>query len=288
LWAIGRRQQQLDVPAEDVEARVSEHLLRGRIELADVQPRVHRDDRIVRRLQNRALLRFAFGARAIHLVCEVQRRRRQQHRQPVTGAFGHRNDDGRRHRAEEIRRRARREIGLPDAPRALLGRERNRESDRNGVDEEICQRHASERNDDVGAELRMRSTAEELIYLSGALHGDHEDRHVEERAVRRIRRLRFERRLAPAARGAEDHRGVRPAQDQARDVDDVRHRHVRAARDRKMHLEGGRERRQQDQDDQRRPRRERRPREQRAKGDGADSDDRENEPAGARRQIVKQ
>ena len=37
LRAIGRRQQQLDVAAEDVEPRVAEHLLGRRVELADVQ-----------------------------------------------------------------------------------------------------------------------------------------------------------------------------------------------------------------------------------------------------------
>ena len=37
LCAIGRRQQQVDVAAEDVDPRVAEHLLGRRVELADVQ-----------------------------------------------------------------------------------------------------------------------------------------------------------------------------------------------------------------------------------------------------------
>ena len=65
----------------------------------------------------------------------------------------------------------------------------------------------------------------------------------------RVRRPRVQRRLAPAAGGADDHRRVRPAQDQRRDVDDVRHRHVRAAGDRELDLEGRRQRRQQDQEE---------------------------------------
>ena len=61
--AVRRRQQHLDVPAEDVVAQPPEHPLGGGVELADVQLLVDRDDRVVRRLENRALARLALDAR---------------------------------------------------------------------------------------------------------------------------------------------------------------------------------------------------------------------------------
>ena len=71
---VFRGQQQLDVAAEDVEPLVAEHLLGRRIELADVELVVHRDDRVLRRFENGALARLALAARAIHPVDEVERR----------------------------------------------------------------------------------------------------------------------------------------------------------------------------------------------------------------------
>ncbi len=65
------------------------------------------------------------------------------------------------------------------------------------------------------------------------------------------RSARVQDRLAPAARGADDHRGVRTPQHQARDVDDVGHRHVGTAGDGEVDLERGGERREQNQDRER-------------------------------------
>ena len=169
LRAIGRRQQQLDVAAEDVEARVAEHLFGGRVELADVQLRVHRDDRVVRGFENRALPRFALHAGAIHLVGQVERRRREQQRQPVARALGHRDDDGGGGGAEQVAGRARREIGLPDPPGALVRRERDRNRDRDGVDEEVGERHAGQRHHDRRVEIGDASVPpSRMIHLPGA------------------------------------------------------------------------------------------------------------------------
>ena len=75
LRAVRLRHQHLDVPAEDVEPRVPEQLLRGGIELADVQLVIHRDDGVLRGLENRALACFDLAARAIQI--ERQKRDRQ-------------------------------------------------------------------------------------------------------------------------------------------------------------------------------------------------------------------
>ena len=243
LATIGRRQQHLDVAAEHAEAGVAEHLLRGGVELADVQRVIHRDDRVVRRLENRALARFALAAGAVHLVGEIQRRRGEEQRQPVARRLGHLDDDGRGRRAEQIARRARREVALPDPPGVLIRRQRDRDRDRHRVDEEVGERHAGERHDERRG-IGVGPAAEPLEHLAGRLHGEHQDRHVEQRAERRVRRPRVQRRLTPSAGGANDHRRVRAAENQRRDVDDVRHRHVRAAGDRKLHLEGRGQRRQ--------------------------------------------
>ena len=45
--------------------------------------RIHRDDGVVRGFENRALPRLALASRTVHLVGQVERRRRQQQRQPV-------------------------------------------------------------------------------------------------------------------------------------------------------------------------------------------------------------
>ena len=91
---------------------------------------IHRDDGVVRRLENRPLPRLGLDTGAIHLVGEIERRGREQQRQPVAGAFGDRDDDGRRQGAEQIARRARGELGLPDPERALVRRQRDGDRDR--------------------------------------------------------------------------------------------------------------------------------------------------------------
>ena len=101
-------------------------------------------------------------------------------------------------------------------------------------------------------------------------------------------RLRVEGGLAPAARGADDHRGVRPAQDQRRDVDHVRDRHVGAAGDRKLDLERRGQRRQQDEEDQRQKGRERRARKQQPEGQGSQGDDADDVPTCTGREIPEQ
>ena len=287
IWRSAAGTSRLDVAAQDVGPRVAEHLLGGRIEFADVQVRIHRDDGVVRGLENRALARLALAPGPVHLVGQVQRRRREQQRQPVAGALGDRDDDGGRRGTEQIAWRARREVGLPDAPRALLRRQRDRDRNRHRVDEEVGERHAGERHDD-DPQVGRRRAAQPLVHLTGGLDGQHQHRHVEQRAVRGRPRSGVQRRLAPAAGGADDHRGVRPAQDQRRDVDDVGHRHVRAAGDRQVDLEGRRQRRQQDQEEQREDRGERGARQEHHERDGTERDDREDVPAGAGRQISEQ
>ena len=168
-----------------------------------------------------------------------------------------------------------------------FGRQRDGDRDRHGVDEEVGERHAGQRHDQRGR-LGVGRAAEAHEDLAGRLHGQHQHRHVEQRAVHRVRRPRVQRRLAPAAGGADDHRRVRPAQDQRGDVDDVRHRHVRAAGDRELDLEGRGQRREQDEEEQRDDRRERGARNERGERQRAQRDDRDDVPAAAGRQIPEQ
>src|SRR6185436_13264061 len=163
----------------------------------------------------------------------------------------------------------------------------DRQRNRDRVGEEVGEGHAGERHDQR-RRLRVWRAAQPDEHLSGGLRGQQQDRHVEQRPIERIRRPRIDRRLAPAAGGGDDHRRVRPAQDQRRDVDDVRHRHVGAAGNRKLNLERGGERRQQDQEDERQHRRELRARDQREKREHAERDDEKDVPARARRKIPEQ
>ncbi len=80
---IGRRQEELHVAAEHVHARAPEHALGGRVELADVQLGVDGEDRVVRRFENGALARLDFDADEVDPVGEIQRRRREEQRQPA-------------------------------------------------------------------------------------------------------------------------------------------------------------------------------------------------------------
>ena len=179
------------------------------VELADVEVRIHRDDGVVRGLQDRALLRLALRPGAIQLVCEIERRGGQKHREPVARPLGDGNHDRGCRGAQHIVRRRRREIGFPDAPCVLAGGQRDGNRDRNRVDEKVRERHSGERND--RARVGARHPAKPQIHLSGSLGRQHEDRDVEERGGR-VARLRVERRLRESARGAGDHRRVRRAE----------------------------------------------------------------------------
>ena len=75
---------------------------------------------------------------------------------------------------------------------------------------------------------------------------------------------------------------------QGRDVDDVRHRDVGAAGDRELDLEGRRQGGEGDEEDERRDRREHRALDERREDHDAECDDREDVPAGTRRELPKQ
>ena len=134
----------------------------------------------------------------------------------------------------------------------------------------------------------MRGSAEPFVDLAGCLDGQRQARHVEDRAIAGIPRLRIERRLAPAADGADDHRGVRPSENDRRDVDDVRHRHGGAARDREVHFESRGERREQDEEDERKDRRKRRARQEQDQRQRPGDDHHPDVPACGDREIPEQ
>ena len=100
-----------------------------------------------------------------------------------------------------------------------------------------------------------------------------------------IARRRVDGGLRPSGETADDHRGVRTAQDERGDVDDVRDRHVRAAGDRKLHLEGGGQRREEREKDQGRERREVGARDEQREGQPAQHDDPDDVPTCASRQF---
>jgi hypothetical protein len=60
-----------------------------------------------------------------------------------------------------------------------------------------------------GPEVGGLRAAEALEDLAGGLHRQHQTRDVEERSMGRVVRLRVQRRLAPPAYRADDHRSVR-------------------------------------------------------------------------------
>ena len=284
--ADGRGHQHLQALAQDAQPRPSEHPLGGRIELADLHAGVRRDDGVRCRFEDRALAGFALHARAIHLPREIQRQRSEQQRQPVAAAFHDGDDHRRRAGAQQVVRCGRRELRLPDDPGVLVRRERDGEGDRQGVHDEIRDRHAEERQ--RRRESQLRRAPEPLIDLARGLNGQDETGHVEERSVRRIPLARAEDCLAPAARRADDHRRVRTTQDQREDVDDVRHRHVRAASDRELNLECRCQRRQDGEGREGKNGRELGARQQQDERRGAAGDDRNDVPACARRQVPEQ
>ena len=80
--------------------------------------------------------------------------------------------------------------------------------------------------------------AEQMERQPGALHGDDERRHAEQRAIERVAFLAVQVALAEGARRRDEHRLVRTEQQQRREVHRIRHRHRRAAgRERQLHLE---------------------------------------------------
>ena len=122
-------------------------------------------------------------------------------------------------------------------PRALTRAERDGRGDHHRVGEVVGERHRAERDGGARGQLHVRGSAEPFVDLAGRLDRQRQARHVEERPVRRLRRLGVERRLAPPAGRADDHRRVRSAQDERGNVDHVRHRHAGAAGDREMDFE---------------------------------------------------
>jgi len=288
--AFRRGQQQLDVAAEDMEPVVTEHLLRRGVELADVQLLIHGHDRVLCRVENGSLTLVFLLAAAIHLPGQVQRRHRQQRRQVEARALRDHDDHRRGHGAQQIAPHVRREVGLPDPPWALMRGQGDGERDRDRVGEEIDQRHAGERLDQCHRG-RGGCAAEPDEHLAGDLRRQRQNRHVEQRAIERPA-LRVDRGLAQAARGGDDHRRMRPAQDQRGHDDDRGDRHVRAAGNLKLDLERRGDRRQCRQPQQRPPWCELCARHQHAEHHDerqhADGDHREDVPARAGGQIPEQ
>ena len=223
--AVGMHQD-VDATAEDLAAPVPEHLFGGRIEFPDGQVRIHRDDGVVRGLEDGALPGLGLEARAVHLVGQVQRRGRQEECEPVSRAFGHRQHDRRGGGAEDVARHVRHEVLPPDPPRALVGCQADRDRNGHRVHEEIREGHPGQRPRQRDQIECRRRAAEPCVHLTRRFSRQDEDRDVEQRAIERVPvggRL-VERRLGQAAGGADNHPGVRPAQDERGDVHDVQTR----------------------------------------------------------------
>ena len=111
----------------------------------------------------------------------------------------------------------------------LQRREPDRGRDKRRVDEEVRYRRRADGGQTVPQLEGAGLPPEQLVDESGGRHGDHQGRHAEDRAVRRIRLLHAEVALAQRAGGA-DHHGERRAQhEQRREVHGIRHRHRRGA-----------------------------------------------------------
>ena len=100
-------------------------------------------------------------------------------------------------------------------------------------------------------EARDGAAAEQVKREPGAFDRQHERGHAEERPMHRRPRPRVQVALAQRAGGGDEHRRVRADEEQRREVDGVRHRHGRAAREeRELHFERGRRGGQHEQDDE--------------------------------------
>ena len=81
----------------------------------------------------------------------------------------------------------------------------------------------------INGALATAAALKELSNRLVELHGQHERRHAEERAVHRRLALHAEGALAPGARRRDEHRLVGAEPEECREVDGVRDRHRRSA-----------------------------------------------------------